>query len=157
MSVNRVSIGSDNGLAPNLNQCWVIVIWNLLNKLQWNFNQNTTLFIHEKRIWKYRLRNGGHFVPGGWVNDQQTLCTKFQPLSLCCGHIQNVFRCDSLPFKRTKCFKTIQNLVKIFMHDFIKCFIATLGRRFPDPLLFTNAGYQTVNLVWSKPRHSKTM
>ena len=45
--------------APNhyLNQCWVIVNWcrmnklqwniNLMNKLQWNINQNTKLFSHE--------------------------------------------------------------------------------------------------------------
>ena len=30
-----------------LNQCWVIVNWTLGNKFQWNFNQNTKLFIHE--------------------------------------------------------------------------------------------------------------
>ena len=28
-------------------QCWVIVNWTLRNKLQWNFNQNAKLFIHE--------------------------------------------------------------------------------------------------------------
>ena len=30
-----------------LNQCWVFVNWTLRNKLQWNFNQDTKLFIHE--------------------------------------------------------------------------------------------------------------
>ena len=30
-----------------LNQCWVIVNCTLRNKFQWNFNQNTKLFIHE--------------------------------------------------------------------------------------------------------------
>ena len=30
-----------------LNQCWVIVNWTLGNKLQWNFDQNTKLLIHE--------------------------------------------------------------------------------------------------------------
>ena len=36
-------------LAPShyLNQWWNIVNWTLRNKLQWNFNQNTKLFIHE--------------------------------------------------------------------------------------------------------------
>ena len=40
-SVNRVSIGSDNGLSPirhYLNQCWVIVNWTFRNKLQWHYN-----------------------------------------------------------------------------------------------------------------------
>ena len=35
---------------------WVIVNWTLTNKLQWNFNQNTKLFIHENVfenvVWK---------------------------------------------------------------------------------------------------------
>ena len=35
------------GSSHCLNQCWVIVNWTLMNKLQWNFNQNTKLFIHE--------------------------------------------------------------------------------------------------------------
>ena len=30
-----------------LNQSWVIVSWTLRNKFQWNFNQNTKLFIHD--------------------------------------------------------------------------------------------------------------
>ena len=34
-------------LAPNLDQCWHIVNWTIRSKLQWNFNQNTKLFIHE--------------------------------------------------------------------------------------------------------------
>ena len=30
-----------------LNDCWVIVNWTLRNNLQWNFDQNTKLSIHE--------------------------------------------------------------------------------------------------------------
>ena len=30
-----------------LNQCWVIFNWTLRNKLHWNYNQNTKIFIHE--------------------------------------------------------------------------------------------------------------
>ena len=30
-----------------LKQCWIIIYLTLKNKLQWNFNQNTKLFIHE--------------------------------------------------------------------------------------------------------------
>ena len=50
-----------------LNQCWVIVNWTFRNKLHWNFYQNT-IFHSRKCIWTYRLRNGGHFVQGIWVN-----------------------------------------------------------------------------------------
>ena len=36
-------------MAPShyLNQCWDIVKWTLRNKLQWNFNQNSNIFIQE--------------------------------------------------------------------------------------------------------------
>ena len=30
-----------------LNQCWIIVNWNLRNKPQWNFDQSTKFFIHK--------------------------------------------------------------------------------------------------------------
>ena len=29
------------------NQCWDFIKWTFRNKIQWNFNQNTKLFIHE--------------------------------------------------------------------------------------------------------------
>ena len=53
--MNWVSIGSDNDLSPSapshyLDQCWVIINWTLGNKLQWNFHQNTTLFINENAL-----------------------------------------------------------------------------------------------------------
>ena len=47
---NLTIIGSDYGLsAPShyLNQCWNFVYWTLRNKLQWNFNWNSNIFIQE--------------------------------------------------------------------------------------------------------------
>ena len=67
--MNRISLGSDNGLSPirrhYLNQCWVIVNWTLRNKIQWNFNQKTKLFIRETASENIVCQNGGHFVQGG--------------------------------------------------------------------------------------------
>ena len=46
-------IGSDNGFVAwtgsshYLNQWWNIVHWNLRNKIQWNFNRNSNIFIEE--------------------------------------------------------------------------------------------------------------
>ena len=35
------------------NQCWDIVNWTPRNKLQWNFNRNTKLYIHENAfVWE---------------------------------------------------------------------------------------------------------
>ena len=34
-------------MACRLNQCWNIVNWTLGNKLQWNFNRNSNIFIEE--------------------------------------------------------------------------------------------------------------
>ena len=50
---NLTIIGSDNGLSPRsaptryLNQWWNIVNWTLRNKLQWNFNRNSNIFINK--------------------------------------------------------------------------------------------------------------
>ena len=33
-----------------LNQCWDIVNWTLKNKLQWNFNRNSNIFIQESEF-----------------------------------------------------------------------------------------------------------
>ena len=51
-------IGSDNSLSPShyLNQCWNIVNWTPRNKLQWNVNRNSYIFIQENPfeniVWK---------------------------------------------------------------------------------------------------------
>ena len=53
---NLTTIGSENGLSPGrrqshyLNHCWKIVNCTLRNKLQWNFNQNSNVFIHENAL-----------------------------------------------------------------------------------------------------------
>ena len=53
---NVTIIGSDNGLSPGrrqihyLNQCWYSVNWTLRNKLQWNFNWNSNIFIRENAL-----------------------------------------------------------------------------------------------------------
>ena len=46
--LNRQQAITWTNLAPShyLNQCQVIVNWALQNKLHWNFNQNSKLFIH---------------------------------------------------------------------------------------------------------------
>ena len=49
-------IGSDNGLSPGRSQaiicicCGDIVNWSLRNKLQWNFNRNSNIFIQENAL-----------------------------------------------------------------------------------------------------------
>ena len=54
-------IGSNNGLSPGrrpgyLNQCWNIVNWTHGNKVQWNFNWSSYIFIQqnsfENVVWK---------------------------------------------------------------------------------------------------------
>ena len=64
-SGNYAITGSNNGLSPvrylNLNQCWVIASWNIVNEVQWNYKQNTKIFVQEND-WRCRLRNDAHFV-----------------------------------------------------------------------------------------------
>ena len=47
-----------------VNQCWVIVNWPLRNKLQWNFNQNTNIFIN-KNASETTSGKWWPFSPGG--------------------------------------------------------------------------------------------
>ena len=65
-----------------LNQCCQIVYCALGNKLQWNFNQNSKLFVHKKCIWKYHLRNGGHFVQGQMSSRVFSSKTGFQRIEI---------------------------------------------------------------------------
>ena len=46
---NLTIIGSDTGL-HYLNQCWNIVSWTARNKLQWNVNQNSYIFIKKIQL-----------------------------------------------------------------------------------------------------------
>ena len=57
-------------LAPShyLNQCWVIVNWTLTNKVRWNFNQNTRLFIHENALENFICKTVAILSRGGWVD-----------------------------------------------------------------------------------------
>ena len=51
VSVKKAIIGSDNGLSP----CQFTVNWNLRNKLLWNSNRNSKIFIQEyafENVWK---------------------------------------------------------------------------------------------------------
>ena len=63
MEVNKLSLHtkllilsgttfSDKDSVPShyLNQCWNIVNWNFRNKLQWNFNRNSNIFIQENAL-----------------------------------------------------------------------------------------------------------
>ena len=56
------------GAKPFLNQCWLIVIWTLRNKLQWNLNQNTKLFIHENAFENVVCELAAILSRGRWVN-----------------------------------------------------------------------------------------
>ena len=54
MSVNQALISAHHG--HYLNQCWRIPNWTQRNKFQWNFNQNSTIFLNQNgfryAIWK---------------------------------------------------------------------------------------------------------
>ena len=102
--VSRLTtIGSDN----YLNQCWNIVNWTLGNKLQWNLNRNSYIFIQENAfknvVWemaailswplKYSSRNTScHMKPHSeiWSGAE----VKFQDTELKLIHIQEHWPLD---------------------------------------------------------------
>ena len=51
-----------------INQCWFIVNCTLKNKLQWNFNQNTQLIIHENASENIVCEMVAILSRGRWVN-----------------------------------------------------------------------------------------
>ena len=70
-SLDRVSIGSDNGLSPIRHQAIILTKAELLSTgiMVTNFSEYWIKlhFCSRKFVWKGRLRNGGHFLLGGWV------------------------------------------------------------------------------------------
>ena len=78
------------GYAPShhLNQCWYIVIWTLRNKLPWNFNRNSYIFIARKIVWKCLLENNKPFclglnvlMPNLWMT-WHAICKGFESLNV---------------------------------------------------------------------------
>ena len=67
------TIGSDNGLLPSyyMNQCWKIVNWTLRNKLQWNLNQNSYIFIQENAfenfVWQMVAISNNSMCEGNYL------------------------------------------------------------------------------------------
>ena len=71
-SVNRTGIGSENGLSPIRRQA---IIWTnavflsrLRNKVQWNLNQNSNIFIHENAFENIVCEIAVILSRGRWVN-----------------------------------------------------------------------------------------
>ena len=51
-----------------LHQCWNIVNWTIRNKILWNFNQNTKLFIHENAFENIVCQMAAILSRGRWVD-----------------------------------------------------------------------------------------
>ena len=79
MSGNRDSIGLANGLSSDKRQAsiWTKPVsqprvyycqWDSLAQNSVKFHAKFTHFLSWKCTWKYRLRNGGHFIQGKWIN-----------------------------------------------------------------------------------------
>ena len=51
-----------------LNQCWEIVNWTLKNKIHWNLNSNTNIFIHENAFENIVCEIAAILSKGRWVN-----------------------------------------------------------------------------------------
>ena len=51
-----------------LNQCWIIVNWTLRNKLQWNFDWNSNIFIKENALENRICEMAAILSKGRWVN-----------------------------------------------------------------------------------------
>ena len=70
------------GAKPLSKPCWVIVNWTLRNKLQWNFNQNTKLFIHGNAYENIVCEMAAILSRGRWVKEPLILPIPFMSRSL---------------------------------------------------------------------------
>ena len=59
-----------------LNQCWIVVNWSPRNKLQWNFNLNSKLFIHKNVSGNIVCEIAAILSRVRWVNLKNTTCIK---------------------------------------------------------------------------------
>ena len=78
------------GTKPLFETMLVVINWTLEYELQWNFNKRNKTFYSPKCSWKYRLRNGGHFVQGQ-MSQGITMVT------------ETMFSCNQLPGPKTSC------------------------------------------------------
>ena len=75
-----------------LDQCWVIVILILRNKLQWNFNQNTELFIHQYAS-ENTVREMAAILSRGRCVSSNGIVTSFQVDISWLGHTTFLYHC----------------------------------------------------------------
>ena len=61
------------GASHYLNQCWFIVKWTLRNKLQWNYNQNTKLFINKSASEDFVCEMAAILSRGRWVKNKSII------------------------------------------------------------------------------------
>ena len=64
----RKWLGASSAPSHYLNQCWVIVNLTIRNKLKWNFNQNTKLFISKNASENIVCKMAAILPKGKWVN-----------------------------------------------------------------------------------------
>ena len=80
-----------------LNQCWVIANWTLRNKLQWNFYQNTKLFIYENASENIVCQMAAISSTGRWVKQSPAHITPSKPYNISYSIILYVYPMESVP------------------------------------------------------------
>ena len=127
--MNRVSIGSDYIVAYSapsgyLNQCRVIVDWTVRNKLHWNLNLNSIIFIqvslHLKML---SSRMASILSRGRWVD-------KCQPST---SHIPGTF--NTLRLRQNGCHFTDVIFKFIFLNEYCCILIELSIKSVPEGLV----------------------
>ena len=108
------------------NQCWVIVNWTLKNKLQWNFNQTTKLFIQENASENIICEMAAILSRGRWCKIMAQHQTGDEPLS------------QPMMVQFTDAYTL-----------FVKLTLKRLGHFFQNVILFSNVVQQKCNIfIW---------
>ena len=122
-----------------LNQCWNIVDWTLRNKIQWNLNRNSCIFIEwnafENVVWEMAAILSRPQCVIVWL---QSPCTHIGLPSyrLCHRALDQIWMAHSVAFPYL--FIAISTFVSVFVGVVVLCFITLRprqnGRHFPDAI-----------------------
>ena len=99
-------------MACRLNQCWNFVNWTLRNKLQWNFNKNSNIFIQENVFESVVCEMAAILSLPQWVKHIEAWCCHL--ILFCSSHYLNQF----LPIN--KVFRIYLTAFSVVIHVYEK-------------------------------------
>ena len=132
LALVQIMVVAYSAPSHHLNQCWVIVNWTLRNKLQWNFNQNIKLSIHENASEYIICEKAAILSRGRWVNEANDLSThSTETVAWIQWNVMN-YLCHFIHYLQRACMQNWSWNVSVWIYMYISlnfsiCLISTLA------------------------------